>query len=143
MIHWEHVKHFSSEEFDDPYFPGSGKFIDGVLLLKLEQLREWTGWPIITHWAVGGCIDVEGKHGHSKNSYHLKKMACDFHLETDDNPRCQYYQVAKASFGGIGVYQNEWKWHDELLPIAFHVDVRPKTKTQVWRRKDGEYLYLL
>ncbi len=145
MIHWQRVKYFKSYEFDDPNYPGSGELIDGVLLLQLHKLREHTGWPIITHWQVGGCIDVDGVHGHSKNSMHLKKNGCravDFHFDTNESIRLQAYEVLKAGFSGIGFYF-DWKWDGSLLPIGFHVDVRDKKRTQIWTRKEGKYIYLL
>jgi len=143
-INWDHVKDFfKPREFDDPHYPGSGKNFNGALFAKLYSLRKRTGWPIITHYGVGGCIDVDGRWGHSPNSYHLLKNggACDFHFDTDADPRKQYRMVEEALFGGIGVYYT-WLWDGKLLPIAFHVDDRPRIQRWVCRNK-GEYLYLL
>lgn len=143
-ICWEYVDFFRAEEFDDPLHPGSGENIDGKLLILLDRLRRETMWPIITHAKVGGAVDVEGAHGHSKNSYHLLKngaKAVDFHFQTDVSPRDQVYMVLKAGFSGIGIYY-DWNWNNELLGIGFHVDIRPKQSTQIWRR-NGRYFYLL
>ena len=145
-INWKRVRHFEPWEFDDPLFPGSGEHIDPVLLFQLDKLRHEMGWPIITHWEVGGCIDMEGKHGHASNSYHLYKngsKAVDFHFETDADPRTQYHQVELMGFTGIGIYF-WWRWNGKLLPMGFHVDLRPVNRTQKWRSdKKGEYIYLL
>ncbi len=146
MISWNKVKYFKSYEFDDPDFPGSGKEINGTLLWQLVKLRKDTGWPIITHWRVGGCIDVLGNHGHATHSYHRKDRgckACDFHFDTTVSPRYQFFMVAKTGFGGIGIYQNQWHWNNKLLPIGFHVDVRSSSRAQIWKRENGKYIYLL
>jgi len=147
LINWNKVRYFKREEFDDPNYPGSGENIDGILLFMLDRLRHETGWPIITHWKVGGCVDVDGTHGHAPHSYHLKKSgsrAVDFHFGTTASSREQFYNVIKSGFTGIGVYIDVWKWNGHVLPIAFHVDIRPKTETQIWTcRKKGEYIYVL
>lgn len=148
MINWKFVKNFESYEFDDPRVPGSGSQVNGELLFKLQSLRDLVDLPIITHWKVGGCVDINGTHGHAKNSYHLKSMgckACDFHFDDSKDfidPRKLYRFVEEIGFGGIGVYY-DWHWDGKLLPIGFHVDVRPVTKTQRWVRRDNNYLYLL
>jgi len=144
-ISWDKVPHFTREEFDDPLYPGSGDFIDGVLLHLLVKTRLETGWFMITHAAVGGCVDVDGKHGHSPHSYHRKDMgckACDFHFKTKVSPREQFYVLMRMGFTGIGVYF-DWNWGGELLPIGFHVDTRPRICCQVWTRRNGKYIYLL
>jgi len=142
---WKRVRYFVPNEFDDPNYLDSGKNIDGALLYKLDELRHETGWPIVTHWEVGGCVDVGGTHGHSENSYHLitnGAKACDFHFLTNIDPRLQYREVEKIGFFGIGIYY-DWHWDDKLLPIGFHVDERPKNKLQRWTRRNGQYFYLL
>ena len=136
-IKWKDVRYFLPDEFDDPNHPGSGKEIDGILLFQLERLRHTTKWPIITHSAVGGCIDVDGSHGHSEKSYHLLKQgacACDFHFQTDIDVRIQCLEVEMLGFPGVGFYF-DWHWNGVLLPIGFHVDMRPKHRAQRWTRK--------
>lgn len=145
MINWNKVRYFKREEFDDPNYPGSGENIDGILLFMLDKLRHETGWPIITHWKVGGCVDVDGTHGHARNSYHLLEngaKAIDFHFITNKSAREQYYEVSKFGFPGLGVYF-DWEWNGKPLPIGYHVDLRPRSKTQRWKREKGKYIYLL
>lgn len=145
MIPWDRVKHFSRDEFQDPqYGPESGDLIDGVLLEMLVRLRHGTGWPMMIHWAVGGAVDVDGAHGHGDRSYHLKERGCkavDFHFASRAPARLQYYEVARSGFSGLGFYP-DWKWNGVVTP-GFHVDLRPKEWTQRWRRKDGQYVYVL
>ena len=148
MINWKFVKNFEPYEFDDPLVPQSGNQIDGKLLLKLQKLRDLTGLPIRTHWEVGGCVDVSGRHNHAKTSYHLGLMgcrACDFHFEDPEgknDPRKLYRMVEEIGWGGLGVYY-DWHWAGKLLPIGFHVDIRPVNRTQRWTRRNGIYQYLL
>lgn len=144
-INWNEFNYFKSYEFDDPKYTGSGDLIDINTLKKLESLRIETGWPIKTHWAVGGCVDVDGVHGHSSNSCHLLKngaSAVDFHFDTDASPRVQLYHVINSGFCGIGCYY-DWHWDGKLLKIGFHVDNRDINKAQVWKREKGKYIYLI
>lgn len=140
-MNWNRVTYFKREEFQDPdHGPESGDLIDGRLVFMLDRLRDETGWPVITNWAVGGAVDVNGTHGHAKGSYHLAKKGCkavDFHFRTDAPLRYQYYLVSKAEFVGIGIYP-DWE-----PCVGFHVDLRPMELTQRWIRRNGEYFYLL
>lgn len=145
MPKYNSIKHFNLYEFDDPEYPGSGQLIDRNLVIMLDELRSKTEWPIVTHWLVGGCVDVDGTHGHSKNSYHLKAQgfsAVDFHFKTKTPSRLQYYEVSLMGFGGIGVYF-DWMWDNKKLPIGFHVDMRSLARCQRWKRVNDETSYLL
>ena len=146
MIHnWSKIEHFEEWEFADPNYPGSGNLIDGQLLIMFDKMRTELDRPVIPHGSVGGCVDVAGSWGHSENSYHRKDKGCkasDFHIETDMSSREQFLCVSSYGFPGIGVYY-DWHWDNELLSIGFHVDLRPRNRTQRWVRRGGEYLYLL
>jgi len=107
MTNWDEIEHFEQGEFDDPDHPESGELIDETLVLTLDQLRDTTGWALIPHWNVGGCVDVYGTHGHDDNSYHRADngcSACDFHFDTDAHTRLQFYAVEKIGFSGVGIY---------------------------------------
>jgi len=143
---WKKIKYFTIQEFADPDYAGSGDLINVGLVYMLDELRAKLKAPIITHWRVGGCVDIEGRHGHALHSYHLLKkgaMACDFHIQTAMDPRKQYAVVESMQWGGLGVYYC-WEWGGKLLPVGFHVDLRLRELTQRWvcRAKD-DYQYLL
>ena len=145
MINWSHVRYFKESEFDDPTVEGSGQYIDGRLVMKLDSLRHATGWPIVVHAVVGGAVDMGGTHGHQKGSFHLLAkgcLACDWHFATETPGRVQVYNVLSAGFSGVGIYY-DWRWNGRELEVGFHTDVRPSDKTQVWKRVDGRYTYLL
>jgi len=147
MIDWSQIKYFRQFEFNDPSVSESGQYINEALLYKLETLREKSGWPIVTHWRVGGCVDMKGKYGHAINSYHLIKngaRAIDFHFKTSASKREQYRLVESMRFGGVGLYIDVWKWSNRILPIGFHVDTRPDNLLQRWScTEKGKYIYLL
>jgi hypothetical protein len=144
-LDWSEIRHFTPDEFDDPGYSGSWKHMDALTVLGLEQLRELTGWKIITHNKFGlrGCVCVEPT-GHSDGSRHYVVSDCcdavDWHFETDVSPRVQTMVVLRSGFTGIGVYY-DWRWRKKLLPVGYHVDRRQAP--QVWKREKGKYVYLL
>ena len=149
MINWSQIKHFSAWEFADPNLLNSGDLIDYKLVIHLSRLRECSGLKIVTHWAVGGCVDVYEAHGHAANSYHLKRMgckACDFHFEDDlkvvPNLRMQYAMISQAGFHGIGYYLSEAEYRFKY-PIWWHVDQRLIEETQIWKKEEGKYINFL
>lgn len=146
MIDWSKCREFSRVEFDDPNHPGSGEEFNEYSFSLLLNLRRVTHWPIITHARVGGAVDVDGSHGHAKNSRHLLRMgasALDWHFDTNAHPREQVHAVIQSGFTGIGIYY-DWKWNGKKLPVGFHTDTRPKNQTQIWTRRYGRsYIYLL
>ena len=149
MVDWNRIRYFKPWEFADPQESGSGELISFRVVTMLDWLREDTGLMIITHWSVGGCVDVNGTHGHAKNSYHLARMgacAVDFHFEDAYNSvpglREQYALIAKVGFHGIGFYPSDATYRYKY-PYWWHVDDRPREKTQRWKRILGKYFYLL
>jgi len=147
MITWDQINHFIAKEFEDSLHPGSGNEIDMILVLNLDYLWERVATvadekPIII---ITQAVDLYSEHGHSDDSYHLKKQGCqaaDFIIFTNLDPRVQYQLVERQGFGGIGIYY-DWRYKDNLVPIGFHVDCRPQSRIQRWKRVRGEYIYLL
>lgn len=141
MFDWKNIEYFVMSEFADPLYPGSGEGIDSALVYKLDKMRHKADCPIIIHAKVGGAVDVFGNHGHAPNSFHLKRNGCraaDFHFKTDASPRTQYFWVEQMGFPAFGLYY-DWKWNYKLLPIGFHVDLRPMSRLERWVRRDGKY----
>ena len=139
---WKSVLYFKPWEFDDPSIPDSGQHINALLVMLLDKLRMIIDTPIITHWQAGGCVDMNGTHGHAPNSYHRYDQgarACDFHIKTNTmNVREQFNYIAQAGFSGVGIYL--YSAHQ----VWFHVDTRPRNKTQYWTcKRPGQYDYLL
>lgn len=138
-ILWQYVKHLTRKEFDDPFEPGSGDYMDGEVIFLADETRHRAGWKMIPHGPVGGCVDVEGLHGHSEKSYHRLDMGCkafDFHFVTSASIRVQYHHLCLMGWTGIGFYPG---WNNP----GWHVDLRPVEDTQHWTRINGEYIYLL
>ena len=87
MIDFNTIKNhvFIEEEFNDPNYSKSGRYLDGTLMVLLLRLRFDTDWPIIPHGKVGGCIDIDGTWGHADKSLHRFDQGCkaiDFHFIT-------------------------------------------------------------
>ena len=149
MNFWDqYTNYFEPEEFADPLHPGSGEYADKDTVLCLDDLRGLAGCKIVTMASVGGAVDVDGVHGHAENSYHLWKngaKAIDFYIPGTMDVRDQVRLMLRSDFTGIGMYYNMWKDHKGImLPVAFHGDVRPVKKFQVWTcREHGEYVYLI
>ena len=137
---WNRIDYFDCYEFDDPNYPGSGDCIDKSLLLNLVALRRVTGWKVLTHYSVGGAVDIDGSWGHSGNSLHLSNSGCkavDFHFETNTPINIQLYYVMITGFAGIGVCPY---WNNP----GFHVDTRLIRRTSLWSSPAKRvYKYLL
>ena len=147
MINWLSIKkYFSINDFSDPKHHNSGNLIDEKLVSMLIDLEVVSNLKIIPHGSIGGAVDVDGSYGHSKNSYHLYVNGCkavDFHFDHADlNIREQFNTILKIGFTGIGIYY-DWVWNNEPLKVGFHVDLRPKRFTQVWKRENGRYNHFL
>jgi len=143
---WSLIDYFKPEEFDDPLVPGSNKYMSPATILSLENLRDFTGWPIITHNKFGlrGCVCVDPD-GHSENSYHYVShekgcSAVDWHFACDADPREQAMMVLQSGFTGIGIYY-DWSWNGKSLPAGFHTDFRDHP--QIWKRENDKCVYLL
>ncbi len=155
-LNWDQIQHFKPKEFDDPDYPGSWRYMKAATVIYLDELRELTGWKIITHnkHGVHGCVCVTRGH-HSPNSFHNYDnpqgcSAVDWHFITDADPEQQAeIVIRKSKFMGIGLYPRCWHWPGiGLLPIGFHTDLRPYFC--LWRysrrrkdRGDDPYVYLL
>ena len=141
---WKSVVRFVPREFDDPQFPGSGIYIDALLVMRLDKLALTTNYRIITHYKIGGCVDMQGTHGHAPDSYHLYGKgckACDFHMLDENyqpltiNLREQYIKVCEAGFNCV-VVSPWWKPY----PGGFHVDERPRIiANHMYSPKKGVY----
>lgn len=145
-MNWKTIKHFKPSEFDDPSVPMSSKLMNPSTIIHLDNLRWFTGWPIITHnkFGIRGCVCVEPG-GHSKNSHHYAKhpegcSAVDWHFECKADPRTQIIKVLQSGFTGIGIYY-DWKWDGKSLSVGFHTDLRKRP--QIWKRENGKYIYFL
>ena len=147
-LNWDMIDNFDPEDFEDPDFPGSWKYMNPDTIIALQELRTKTGWPIIPHnkYGIKGCLCVEPG-GHSAASYHYKDnkegpSAVDWHFRTAAHSRTQIMAVLKSGFSGIGLYQgHQWTWGGKSLAVGFHTDMRKWP--QVWKKTEGNYVYLL
>lgn len=146
MIDWsQYSRYFKEEDFADPKVKNSGSMIDFNLFRLMIDLKIRSGEEVKTHSSIGGCVDVNGDYGHSKESFHLMKMGCkavDFHFECNLNIREQVHKVVVIGFTGVGIYYNK-EFNGRILPVSFHVDNRPTKKMQIWKKTNGRYIYLL
>ena len=131
------VKHFKRYQFDDPRscYIGSGWLINPELVSKLDELITITGWNIKPHYSIGGGVVMDEKLENKRfclDEHHLRNKgycAVDFHFEIDAPPEEQLKVLYKMGFSGIGVFTNlaiasYARDEFDLLPIAFHVDLR-------------------
>lgn len=104
------IRYFTFYEFVEE----EGGFIESELVLKLEALREWCGFPLIV---TSGYRSVRRNQevGGALNSFHLRGMAVDISTRTF-SPSMLYRFIKGAfqvGFGGIIVY-----------PFHVHLDIR-------------------
>jgi len=127
MTIWDKLQHFSrNENWGEP------NRVSPLLLLTLEALREWTGWPIVIHCAYATS-------GHSPRSFHYQGLAVDFHFETGvPYPRQIDYVLGFLDNSGFGVLAGElararWFNFGQMCGLGiypdwecpgFHLDVR-------------------
>lgn len=144
-IDWSLVR-LRPEDFSDPDYPESWKYMDPETILELNGIEEKTGLRVVTHnrYGIRGCVCMK-REGHSDISLHYFDnpegcSAVDFHFEAEVDSRLLIRTVLRSGFNGVGYYY-DWHWEGKLLPVGFHVDRR--RRPQVWRREKGEYFYLL
>lgn len=121
VLSFERIKDFSKNEL------GEWQYIDGKLLLFLQEIRTEIKKPFFIHCTYQKC-------GHAKNSFHYHGQAVDLHI--GENPKEILLETWKKldSFwlGGIGVYPH---WNNP----GFHLDVG--TKRRWWQNRLGNYEY--
>lgn len=104
------IRYFTFFEFVEE----EGGFIESELVLKLEALREWCGFPLVI---TSGYRSVHRNQevGGAPNSLHLRGMAVD--ISTRSFSPSMLYKFIKGAFsvgfGGIIVY-----------PFHVHLDIR-------------------
>lgn len=112
----ENIRHFDPEEFTT--WPGISPnerirttldYMNPLLGLKLDALREYVGKPIIIH-------EGYAESGHSENSAHYFGNAVDLHIE-GLNLIEQYLVAERFLWGGLGLYP-EWN------TPGLHLDIR-------------------
>ena len=100
MIWWDHIKHFKPEELACPCCGVCA--VDKKLVIKLDQLREKVGFPIIITSGYR-CPKHNKEVGGKPDSAHIKGLAADISVST--SPR--RYKLIKAAieigFKRIGI----------------------------------------
>lgn len=157
MIDYDEVVSFKRYQFDDPRncYIGSGWLMNENSVKLLDKLSITTGWPVIPHFSVGGCVVMDDGIDDIRfcnSEYHTRSKgysAIDFHFATDAHPKDQIHKVLISGFTGIGVFYNI-AIHDRdsegirILQVAFHVDLRPVEETQIWtcgNKGENKYLF--
>ena len=85
--------------------------INPKLLSILDEVREFFGYPLVSHCMVR-CIEHNQEEGGTENSRHLPKHAdaCDFHIQTVEHSLV--YAYLTAQYGDeIGVHEYSWGIH--------------------------------
>jgi len=119
---WSRIRHFRREEWaEDP------DAVDFGLVRRLDAVRAEAGLPVHVHVAYA-------RAGHSKNSYHYKGMAVDFHFDPGLSALEEFTLLASHGFGGLGHYP---LWRPRP---GWHADIRPGASAVLWFF-DGEYHY--
>lgn len=109
-------KNFSTNEFDCKCSSCKVTKIDYLQVQRLQKLRDAYGDPLIVHSAYR-CPKHNAAIGGTKNSYHMKGKATDFHIK-----RWGLQAIKDAVFklwdgGGIGMYST-----------FIHTDTGPKRR---------------
>jgi len=133
---WQKIKHFEPKDFDDHYGKNKGEDMDKVLVLKLDMLRDWIGYPILV-------LRGYDSQGHSAKSFHYVGKAVDIVICAPLTMREQWDYIRLIGFNGIGVYP-DWHAtnHGKVYRGGWHLDVG--NRVQLWRKdKGGDYVYFL
>lgn len=131
FIHGVTIKNFIKEEFpEDPLFA------DPKLLIALDYLRDFIGYPIMPSPVSGALARFNG----SKTSRHYAQgrlsTACDIFINADSFE--SYSKILQSGlFKGIGCYFDT-KYGGKPHTM-FHLDLRPKPL--IWYRNLGSYTY--
>jgi hypothetical protein len=100
---WKHVRYFNpGENWGDP------DRMDPKLILELDRLRHFIGFPIVIHCGY----EERGGRG-----FHPEGRAVDCHVETFDALDF-FFAAIRFNFSGLGIYP----WWDRP---GLHLDTRP------------------
>lgn len=130
---WSKIKNFSPKENW-----GNPDKMDEGLLLELDKLRSYLGFPIVI------LCGNQGKH--SPKSYHyIKNGSCAVDIIIPDYPKTPFdliLDVTRFSFTGIGYYPH-WRYKDNL-GFGLHLDTRKAAPARWMGIKDdsGKQIYI-